>query len=518
MILKRTFYHLVKMVVLGLPYLLSGQNEADVLRYSLQSYGGTARSYGLGGAFGSVGADFSCAGINPAGLARFRSSQFTFSTAFYNATNNSVYISNELTDKKFNFNLPNVSLLVNIAGEDFESKKPKGFVNFTLGFNMNRLNNFHSNTLFDAVNQSSSITQNWAERANATNTTPSNFSSYSLEHLAYQAWLIDKDTSSSTPRYKSAYGANPLINVRQYGNIMTKGAINDYNLSFAANYQHMVYFGLTLGAKSVRYIKTSDFIEEDKKTANVKDINYLTFNEYQRTTGTGLNAKLGINIAPNEHLRIGYAFHSPTVYNLKDTYSYSITSVFDYGAVDQFGDTRQGQKATTPQSTYYKYKISTPARNIFSISLVDKKIGFIAFDIETVNYTSGKIIPTKENAGDYSFTNENLNVRKFYNASAVNYRFGAEYVYDQYRFRCGYAKNGSPYKNNAFTYASDFKSNVYSLGFGIKTKDYSFDFAFVKTKSFSVDVPYTLESGKSAAITNNYNITNLVFSVAVPID
>lgn len=79
------------------------QNEADAIRYAFQSIGSTARSYGIAGAFGGIGADFSCAAINPSGMARFRSSQFGISMSFVNVRDNSRYIFNELSDKKFNF-------------------------------------------------------------------------------------------------------------------------------------------------------------------------------------------------------------------------------------------------------------------------------------------------------------------------------------------------------------------------------------------------------------------------------
>jgi hypothetical protein len=510
-------YYLAFLITIFVAFEAKAQNEADVLRYSLQTYGGTARSYGIGGAFGAIGGDLSCAGINPAGLGRIRNSQFSMSAAFYNIRNDARFIDKTLSDKKFNFNLPNIALLINIPGEEYENKNPNGFVNFNIGFNMNRLNNFHGRTIFNANNNASSITQNWAERANSNNSIPADFSRYSLEYLAYRAWAIDKDTSSPTPAYLSAYGRNPLINVRQNGNILTKGAINDYNVSFAANYSHLFHFGLTLGAKSVRYIENNTFVEKDIKTANVKDIDNVVMNQYLRTTGTGFNAKFGITVTPNEFVRFGYAFHSPTVYNLKDSYSYSITSVFDFGAIDQFGDTRVGQKVSTPAATY-SYKISTPARNIFSVGFINKELGFVSMDIESVNYASANISPTKENASDYSFSEENLNINSLYKSNAMNIRIGGEYADGIYRYRAGYGMYSSPYSDNSINNASDFKTRTYSLGFGIKKGSYSFDFAYINTRSASLFVPYTLSKGTSYAITNNFVSNNLVFTAGFILD
>lgn len=497
-----------------LPYLkLTAQNEADVIRYSFQNLGSTARSYGLAGAFGSIGADPSCAGINPAGLARFRSSSFNLSTSFYNARTRTSFIGQELSDNKFNFNIPNLGFIVNIPAEDFENKNPTGFVNFVFGFNVNRLNNFHKRSIFNADNKNSSITQNWAERASATNDIPDNFSQYSLEHLAYNAWVIDKDTSSSTPAYISAYGKNPAINVNQKGSFLTRGALNDYNISLAGNYKHILLVGIAIGAKSVRYIENNSFTETDKKPlTQARDIEYVKLDQYLRTSGIGLNAKIGVNLAPNEYIRLGYAFHSPTVYNLTDSYSYTITSKFDYNARDQFGDLRKSGTEST-DATVYKYKVTVPGRNVFSAGLVNKNFGFISLDLETVNYTQGNL-----NAKDYPFTDENLNIKKILNPGVVNLRLGGELIQEQYRIRAGYARYPSAYKSGSVPYTQNLVNNIYTFGFGIKTKKYAFDFAYVNSGYADYSVPYTLKTGVSYAVTNNVRASNIVLSASFNID
>ena len=50
---------------------VSAQNEIDALRFSSYSSTGTARALAMGGAFSAVGADFSSAWLNPAGLALY---------------------------------------------------------------------------------------------------------------------------------------------------------------------------------------------------------------------------------------------------------------------------------------------------------------------------------------------------------------------------------------------------------------------------------------------------------------
>ena len=53
-------------------FAVSGQNEADALRYSGTYYLGTARSMGMAGAFSAVGADYSATHLNPGGLGVYK--------------------------------------------------------------------------------------------------------------------------------------------------------------------------------------------------------------------------------------------------------------------------------------------------------------------------------------------------------------------------------------------------------------------------------------------------------------
>ncbi|MEX0596489.1 MAG: hypothetical protein WD512_08295, partial [Candidatus Paceibacterota bacterium] len=254
----------------------------------------------------------------------------------------------------------------------------------------------------------------------------------------------------------------------------------------------------------------------DIKTSNIRDVRTVTLDQYLKTSGLGLNAKLGINICPTEKIRIGYAYHSPTVFNLKDSYSYTIQSRFDQDALNPFGFFRQGRTVGT-EATVYQYKITTPARHLFSLGLGDKELGFLSMDIETVNYTSGSLQP--KDPTEEPFLNENLNVKNILNPNVINLRFGGEYVFEQYRFRAGYARYPSPYKVNVVPFINDLVNNIYTLGFGIKTQNYAIDLAYINTGYADYTVPYSLENLKTNqqnhTITNNVRATNVVISVSI---
>lgn len=499
--------HFILTILALHPLLVHSQNETDAIRYSQENLGSTARSYGVAGAFGAIGADPSCANINPAGLARFRTSKLFLSTSFYNAKTKTTYLGNAKTENKFNFNIPNVGFILNIRGNDYNASRPKGFVNFIAAFNVNRINNFHLQSSMNGINTTSSITQEWAERGKGF--APDDMSPYSLEYLAYRSYTIDPDTGSTTPVYKSAYGNSP-INGYQNSTNQTKGAMNDNNFSFAANYRHKLEGGISIGFKSVRYIETNSFVEDDKKSGILPDIRSVRLDKYLKTKGVGFNAKLGLVYSPNEFIRIGYSYHTPTRYNLTDSYSYTIRSVFDPGAKDVFGKARVDTTVTT-NSTGYNYKITTPARQVLSIGLVNKKLGFISMDAEFVNYGGASLY-----AGDYQFKDENKKIKNIC-SNQINIRVGAEVIANQYRFRAGYARYPSPY-NSSVPEIKNMVNNIYTLGFGIKKVKYSFDIAYINSGYTSYYAPYTLINGNQPVATNNIRTGNVVISAGINLE
>jgi hypothetical protein len=143
-----------------------------------------------------------------------------------------------------------------------------------------------------------------------------------------------------------------------------------------------------------------------------------------------------------------------------------------------------------------------------SLGLISKEAGFISIDIETVNYASSNLQP--RNATEEPFLQENLNVKNNFRRT-YNMRIGAEAIYEQYRFRAGYARYPSPYRNGVVPFVNDLVNNVYTLGFGIKTSKYSFDLAYVNSGYSDYTVPYSLS--KLPANTSNYTITNNVRAV-----
>ena len=121
--------------------IVFSQNEGDIYRYSKTYHSGSARFEAMGGAFGALGADLSAVQINPAGMGRFSSSQFSFSmgptinstrTEFNNESNKA---------NKGSFSVPSVGLVLTSD----VSNKNNGNLYTQFGFGMNRIANFNQN-------------------------------------------------------------------------------------------------------------------------------------------------------------------------------------------------------------------------------------------------------------------------------------------------------------------------------------------------------------------------------------
>ena len=88
--MKKLF--LATILLLGFAAASVAQNDIDAFRFSQYDYEGTARFMGAGGAFSSVGAEFSALNVNPAAIGVYKKNEISFTPlviSIYN--NNSLY-------------------------------------------------------------------------------------------------------------------------------------------------------------------------------------------------------------------------------------------------------------------------------------------------------------------------------------------------------------------------------------------------------------------------------------------
>ena len=82
--------------------IVNAQNEIDALRYSMTDLSGSARYTAMGGAFGSLGGEFSSLSSNPAGLGMYQYSEISFTPIFNLYSTKSYYSNNSATAYRSN--------------------------------------------------------------------------------------------------------------------------------------------------------------------------------------------------------------------------------------------------------------------------------------------------------------------------------------------------------------------------------------------------------------------------------
>ncbi len=450
------------------------QDLTDAYRYSNNIYTGSARFAGMAGSLGALGGDFSSVSVNPAGLGVYRTNDFMFTPSFnYNKTTSS-YLGTSSEDNRFVFGISNIGLVTTFKNPSQSSEN--GMVSFNFGIGYNKLKDFNSNVFTAGRNKYSSITDQFVVDANwnySTNpddlTIKDGDSPFDTEDwltvMAWNTFLIDSSWNDIDKKYEYRGPLKSWDAVSQSLYKTTRGSMGEYVLSFAGNYADKFYFGATLGIQDLYYKSNSIYTERGDDTSS-SGFNNMYYKQNLETFGTGVNLKLGLIYKPIHELRLGVAFHTPTLLNLRDKYSYSMGAKFNYGLPVDPVFSPKGE---------FDYNIVTPYRLIGSVGglLLDK----IAFNIEyeLVDYS---LMRLREDVDPETFHYENNTISRMFGV-ASNVRTGIEYHQGPLFVRGGYAYYGSPIKAGELN--SNSKTQLFALGFGIRTGTFYTDFAYNRT-------------------------------------
>lgn len=456
--------------VLVAPFFVQAQDLADALRYSNFQVQGTARSGGMGNAFGALGGDFTSVSINPAGLGLYRSSELVFTPTFGQNKVETTYRNNLMTDSKYNFTFNNLSY---VAALPTRNQSETGLVSVNVGIGYNRLKDFNSTMLAGANNLDRSFLDYLADNA-----TVGNWSDF-YEKLAWDADLLLYDEDQGVYWHdleEAGYGQN------QRKSISRQGYMNEYSLAAGFNFNHKLYIGASVGIIDAYYKESTELREWDSNNS-VPYFNEMQFDTYLRTGGTGYNGKLGIIFKPVNELRLGASIHTPTFFNLRDVFETTMYSSLTY---DDGTDT---YKKISPYSEY-DYDLETPLRASLSAAYVIANKGLISIDYEFANYGSASL---RRGGDGYNFVDENSEIAEVYR-SVGNLRIGGELLAtSNLSLRAGFENYPSPYNSQALGTSqpnANAKLNVYSAGLGYRTGGFFFDIAYRYSKDTNFDLLY----------------------------
>jgi len=503
---------------------VSAQVPEDALKYSWQPVNGSARIMAVGGAVGSLGGDISALFVNPAGLAFYKTSDVVISPGYSYIKNNSNYRGTDAKDNDSYFNLGPTGIVGGWSG-------PGKWTNSSLSFAVNQTANFRNSIYYKGQNDFSSQAEQYAaEAANSGMSIDAMLNSTAVSlatRMALQAYVIDTVTlgNNVNPDFVSMAMWDKLKNngsflVNQEQTIETYGGITEIALGYAANMDDKFYMGLGLGIPIVQYKKEISYREEDATGNNDNNFNFNEVAETYKTKGFGVNLKLGVIVKPIDYLRLGLAIHTPTWYNLEDSYNGSmLTDLDNYRTTPGAIATTLNDVLLDGEVPEYKYELISPWRFMLSgsyvlreVADVTKQKGFLTADIEYVTYKSNRFRNAEEydDGGYYDQVNEGV---KNYYKGAFNFRVGGELKFTTIMGRLGFSYYSDPYKDSELKGSKMFISG----GLGYRKSGMFIDLTYVYGIQKDVSFPYRLPDKANTFATVNGKGGNIMLTVGFKI-
>jgi long-subunit fatty acid transport protein len=223
------------------------------------------------------------------------------------------------------------------------------------------------------------------------------------------------------------------------------------------------------------------------------DFSYV---EHFENTGTGVNLKIGAIIRPVEELRIGVAFHSPTLYKIEERFYDNISSNFTDGGHYEFYN----------DELVYEYALTTPFRALAGVAYQIEKTGLLSVDYEFVDYSMVKF---SETGDDYDYSEKNLDIKNTLQP-AHNIRVGGELRFNKLYFRGGYGYYGKVFREDEVN--KDLFNRSISAGLGFREQNLSIDFGFTNMRNEQKYILY--DSYYETAMANLTNTRNM-FSITL---
>ena len=496
--MKRIFVSVATLLVSTIGF---AQEPADALRYSyLTGQGGTARNQAIGGAGASLGGEFTSLFLNPAGLGYYKTGSVILTPSYRFNSNESGYLGSMGTAQSNKFTLNTSGLIISSPSRNNKIKS----VSVGLGFN--RTADFNNRILYHGINDYSSYSEKYLEELISNNVTDPNEAAQKFPFgpsMAFNTYLIDTVLSpaGALEGYRSL--ANPQYGLDQEMDIRTSGGITEASIGVGLNVQDQWFFGGSLSFPFLNYRREANYTESDGHD-QVADFNYFLADEVLETKGVGVNAKLGVIYQPDQKFRLGFAFHSPTFYQLTDHYNMTITTDLE-GYNGQGVLTQSSADLNDGNMLRSKYNMSTPLRAILSGTyffgtgpLVSQQKGFITADVAYINYKQNAFHAATDDGSYKSYYKTVNGVIDDEYKEAVNARIGAEVKFNTFMVRLGGAYYGNPYQYE------DAHVTKLTGGLGYRNKGFFVDLSYTHAMQKDVHYPYILQDKENvpAYLTN----------------
>lgn len=427
--------------------LTQAQYVGDALRYSQNFPTLSARSMSMGGAFSSLGGDYSSAAINPAGLGLYRKSEFVFSPGIGFSNTTADYLGQSHKDAKYQLTMSNIGYV-----GTWNSGKDKGLVSASYALGYSRMNNFNNQIYMGGDNNESSLID--AFMSNIDGVDPEDLDAFT-SRLAFDAYLIDTaDNEYFTP---------VLLPVDQRRTVETRGGTGQWNLAFGLNFDNIWYIGASAAVYRLNYENIMTHSEFD--IAN-SDYDHFYFTEDLDVEGTGFSLSLGTMVRLFKIMRVGASLQLPTYYKIDEFYRNTMYAEYDNGFIPS------DDNGTIYAEGEFDYKLATPLKLQGGASVQLGTMGIIAADVEYIDYSGMRL-----RSGDYhtDFSSENSDIEDAYRP-VLNLKMGGEARFDNLFARLGFGYYPSPFEE--WELNKDASRTELTAGFGYRSNSFFFDLGF----------------------------------------
>lgn len=506
------------LIVLFTFFQTNAQVPEDAIRYSWYPQNGTARALSFGGAMGSLGGDLTATFVNPAGIGFYKTNEASLSPAFLKNNVTTNFRGNHLDQNKNNFSLGTSGVVIALPN-NFDSKKSSAFA---IAFTQNA--NYNNSIRYKGLNNYSSYSEKFVEEFVGLNTSIDNvlntnsIAPYTAA-TALHTYLIDTVSVNGRVIVKAApeYILDANQALMQEMIKTTKGGMYELGFSFAGNDGDKFLWGATVGIPIVSYESNTLFSENDTSSNTSNNFKSFSFNDNFKTSGAGINAKLGLIFRPKEYIRLGLAIHTPTYMSLTDSReSYLKTQLenpvksFEVSS-NLFTNDKRGEA---------RYIQSTPLRVIASGSYVFREVedvtkqrGFISADIEYVNHSGSRFSSDAEQptVNEQAYYKQLNGVVKDIYKGNMNLRLGGEVKFNTIMGRLGVGYYGSPYKD------APSKANMLTMsgGLGYRNKGFFIDLTYVHLVTNDFDIPYRLQNAQNVYASIKQQRGNIAATVGI---
>lgn len=467
---------------------IQAQSPSDALRFGQVGLVGTARNIAVGGVMGSLGGDFSAANSNPAGIARYKSTEFGISPNVAFGKTNGSYLGNNSTDNYSTFNISSASVVF------AKQEQRPGFRGFSAGIGINRQDQYDEKVFLTGINSTSSLLDQheWLaegiDRENVLGVYPFDAG------LSYEAGLLYTD-SLNTSNYSSVFGgASPDQDVI----IERSGGKYQVDLAVAGNYEDKVYFGGSIGLPVINYKEDITIGESNNGDAAIDTFNFFRITDKVTSNGVGVNFTVGILARPHKLVRIGAAFQTPTLLRMEDRFLTQLFSDF----------IRYAYEIESPDGAF-TYSLVLPWKVTANAGVILGEYGFFGLEYE-VHDPGQSRFNFKSDDADILDEEESRNqqIADSYTWQHV-IKSGVEFRIKPIRLRAGFQYKTSPLVEDGSG------QKVFTGGLGYRGKNFFVDVAYSYHQYSSIFMPYGAGPVTSGEALLDHNRSQVVFTVGV---